>query len=260
MMFETTSSFAESMIISVMMWTFAVCRALWKISSAHSIILMALLISVLANAVFTSKDTSGWWAERNAAKFMSRVGVGPNPMMSKAIYLKDLDDAITALPTELMGQSGSKCYAQFRDIANVTDMDADYQTVGIHYSEKTTKSTAQRLRRTRQNLGSYRHDLLVAMRVVNNVEREMLKAEWENWLLDENKRCKQVYQMLQEANRTVTTTPGKKNKESQQAMVAKEKEKHAKLGDLRRWHQDYCNSCRMEQEFLVKGWKHLAFG
>lgn len=108
MLFETLSSFSESAISSLMMWSFAVLRSIWKVSSAHSILLITLIISVLANAVFTSKDTSGWWAERNAAKFMNRIGVGPNPMMSKAIYLKDLDEALSALPAELLGQSGSR--------------------------------------------------------------------------------------------------------------------------------------------------------
>jgi hypothetical protein len=108
MLLETVGSFGESCISSVMMWTFAVLRSIWKVSSAHSILLTAFFLSVLANAFFTSKDTSGWWAERNAAKFMERIGVGPNPMMSKAVYVKDLDDALTALPTELLGQSGSR--------------------------------------------------------------------------------------------------------------------------------------------------------
>jgi hypothetical protein len=110
MLFETIGSFGESCISSVMMWTFAVLRSIWKISSANSILLIALLLSVLTNAFFTSRDTSEWWAERNAAKFMSRIGVGPNPMMSKAVYLKDLDDALTALPTGLLGDSGSRWY------------------------------------------------------------------------------------------------------------------------------------------------------
>lgn len=108
MLFETVSSFGESMITSVMMWTFAVFRTIWKIFNAHTIILIALLASMLANGFFTSKDTSGWWAERNAAKFMGRIGVGPNPMMSKAIYIKDLNDALTALPAELLGQPESR--------------------------------------------------------------------------------------------------------------------------------------------------------
>jgi hypothetical protein len=110
MLLETIGSFGESAITSVMMWSFAVLRSIWKIANAHSIILTALLLSVLTNAFFTSRDTSEWWSERNAAKFMTRIGVGPNPMMSKAIYLKDLDDALTLLPTDLFQRSGSKWF------------------------------------------------------------------------------------------------------------------------------------------------------
>jgi hypothetical protein len=108
MFLETIGSFGESAITSVIMWTFAVLRSIWKVSSAHSIILIALLLSILTNAFFTSRDTSEWWSERNAAKFMTRVGVGPNPMMSKAIYLKDLDDVLRSAPTDLVARGGSK--------------------------------------------------------------------------------------------------------------------------------------------------------
>lgn len=108
MLLETVRSVGESAISSLMMWTFAAIRSLWKAMSAHTIILIVLLLSMLTNAFFTSRDTSDWWAERNAAKFMSRIGVGPNTVMSKAIYLKDLDEALTTLPDELLGQSGSK--------------------------------------------------------------------------------------------------------------------------------------------------------
>jgi hypothetical protein len=111
MLLETMGSFGESAITSVMMWTFAALRSLWKIANAHSIILTALLLSVLTNAFFTSRDASDWWSERNAAKFMTRIGVGPNQMMSKAIYLKDLDDALTPLPSGLLEQVGSKWFA-----------------------------------------------------------------------------------------------------------------------------------------------------
>jgi hypothetical protein len=110
MLLETLRSFGESAISSVMMWAFAVIRSLWKITSAHRILILGLLLSMFMNAFFTSRDTSEWWTERNAAKFMNRIGVGPNTMMSKAIYLKDLDEALTALPSDLMAESGNKWY------------------------------------------------------------------------------------------------------------------------------------------------------
>jgi hypothetical protein len=39
---------------------------------------------------------------------MSRIGVGPNLMMSKAVYLKDLDEALIAVPTGLHEGSNSR--------------------------------------------------------------------------------------------------------------------------------------------------------
>lgn len=108
MLFEILGSFAESAITSLMMWTFAALRSVWKAANAHSIILIALLLSVLTNLFFTSRDTSDWWAERSAAKFMNRIGVGPNPIMGKAIYIKDLDDALRAVSIDLADQPRGK--------------------------------------------------------------------------------------------------------------------------------------------------------
>lgn len=105
--FETTSSFAESVASSLMMWAFAAVKNIWRISSAHGIILSMLLLSVSMNLFLSGKDTSEWWVERSAAKFMNRIGVGPNLMMSKAIYLKDLDDALSE-SVDVLGQSGGR--------------------------------------------------------------------------------------------------------------------------------------------------------
>jgi hypothetical protein len=151
-------------------------------------------------------------------------------------------------------------YEQFRDIANVTDMDSPFQTAGTYFSETATRSTARRLRRTRQHLGSYRHDLMVAMRVVNNVEREMLQAEWENWLLDENTRCKQVQRMLRENQEKISSTRRTNGADSQQVLEAKARDRTARMDNLRKWQEEYCGSCKLEQERLRDGQKQLAFG
>jgi hypothetical protein len=149
-------------------------------------------------------------------------------------------------------------YSTFKNIANITDMDTPYQSAAASFSETATQSTARRLRRTRQHLGTYRHDLLVAMRLVNNVEREMMRAEWENWLLDENTRCKQVQMMLREDQKNISPTKRIKGAGSQQVFDAKEKDRLSKRENLRRWQQEYCRSCQREQELLFEGRQRLA--
>lgn len=125
----------------------------------------------------------------------------------------------------------------FQQIANLADMDAPYSSTDPVFSEPSTKATARRLRRTRQHLGSYRHDLLVAMRVVNSVEQEMMRAEWENWVLDETSRCSQVEMMMHD--NTTSKASGKK----QQVLEAKRK----RFADVKTSYEEYCDSCRKER-------------
>lgn len=108
MYLEIFWSFGESALSSVMMMVLAILRSIWKVSSAHSILLIFLALSASANLYYGGSNVSVGWTERNAAKFMTRLGVGPNVMMSKAVYLKDLDDALTAVPIELVGSTGSR--------------------------------------------------------------------------------------------------------------------------------------------------------
>jgi hypothetical protein len=86
-----------------------------------------------------------------------------------------------------------------------------------------------RISRSRQHFGSYRHDLLVGLRLVGVVEKEMLQAEWENWVLSEGSRCKQVDRLLNN-NKAELQTEG-----------------------LRNWWDRYCGSCIKEMEQLGIG-------
>ena len=91
------------------------------------------------------------------------------------------------------------------------------------------------------------------MRLVNNVEREVMRAEWENWLFDENTRCKQAQMMLREGRMNISPTKGTKGVDAQQIFDAKEKDRISRLESLRLWQEEYCRSCQQEQELLFEG-------
>ncbi|KAI2630956.1 hypothetical protein GGR54DRAFT_584919 [Hypoxylon sp. NC1633] len=261
MLLETIRSFADSVASSLMMWAFAVVKKLWNVVTAQRIILALLAFSVLTNVVFSSQGTSTWWGERRAAGFMARVGVSPNTAMSKAIYITDLDEAARSSRAPLPRYpDGSYCYATFRSIANASDLDAPHANAGAELSWASSRATARRLRQSRQKLGAYRHDLLVAMRVVNSVEREMMHAEWENWLLDENRRCEQVGGVLAAWNSSESGAgaqglgergEGKGKEEEKGKGKGKEERDEAKYRSLKSWHEEYCGSCRDDRETLL---------
>lgn len=120
-------------------------------------------------------------------------------------------------------------------------MDAPYEVSSLPSLPAASESTARRLRRTRQRLGSYRHDLVVAMRIVNGVEREVIQSEWENWLADENVRCEQARSMLRESD----AAEGEGLRKSQHVLEPKRRD------NLRRWHEEYCGSCLADQRVLM---------
>jgi hypothetical protein len=74
------------------MWSFSAIKTILAAVSANGLILVLLLTSAAYNLVVTSRAGSAWWTERRAVRFMNRIGVGPNTVMSRAIYLKDLED------------------------------------------------------------------------------------------------------------------------------------------------------------------------
>lgn len=108
MLFDTIRSFAESVASSLMIWAFAGIKKLFEITTAHRIILLLLGSSILTNLAFTSKESSNWWAERRAASYMNRLGIRPNVMMSKAVYLLDIEQARFTLAPSISGPGGSK--------------------------------------------------------------------------------------------------------------------------------------------------------
>lgn len=232
MVWERTSSFLETAVSVIMMWTFALLKKAWSIASANSILLSLLALSVLANIFMSGKDASEWWTERGAAKYMARLGVGPNTMMSKAVFIADLEDAVRvgrergepspwyvryffsffnpylhfpypSVPPSLDTTLTPPSYSTFLTLTNTTDLDAPFSSShspshshssypphsSLITRSKSSTASARRLLTARQSLATQRFDLLVALRVVNRVERAVVQAEWEEWVRGEAGRC-----------------------------------------------------------------------
>lgn len=109
-----------------------------------------------------------------------------------------------------------------------------------YHAITSTRNTASRLARSRLSLQTYRHDLLIALRVVNNVEREVLRAEYENWLLDEGNWCRRVKGVIGPASEG--DGEGSKGGDSDSAGVGEE---------VRDWVEDYCGACEGELRRVV---------
>lgn len=122
---------------------------------------------------------------------------------------------------------------------NLGDEDARHPSQWLSFTRPSQPPAARRLQKSRKHLGMQRHDLLVAMRVINSIEREVLQAEWENWLIEENVKCKHMGAVLRH-NDTKLLAGKSKNGQNPLDVDA------GRLEDIRAWQQQYCETCYQE--------------
>jgi hypothetical protein len=243
LLLETLLSFLETSVSFLMMWAFGVVRWTWKTVSAHKVILVMLATSAVINGYYSSRDSWDWWHERHAGNFLARLGVQPNLVMTKSIYMRDIDEAVANSTIWAGTENASNCFATFQEqTMRYADMPLSISTSSPR--DALTKSAIKRFQQTRERLGMYRHNLLVALRVVNSIEKEVIQTEWQRWLREEVRRCRQVEVLLGgEAARGDDTQLGGT------AKAERVFAEHA--DDIKQWYEEYCSSCRMEEEHAI---------
>ncbi|KAL4778583.1 hypothetical protein BJX76DRAFT_131801 [Aspergillus varians] len=238
MMYETFVSFFQSAISSIIIWIFALLRWVFKTANANKIILALLASSILLNGFYSSRATVNWWYERNVGDFMSRIGIHPDHVMSKAIYMRDIDEEIANSTLGHTSDGVSDCFYTFQQ-QTIRDSGAPLSLSTSSRKDALTRSATRRIQQTRERLGLYRYNLLVALRVVNSIEKEVIQSEWERWLQQELRRCRQVEDLLAE------DVDNKSGTQGGQPVLA------GLNGDVRQWYETYCSSCQKEQEQFV---------
>lgn len=242
LLMQTILSLLESTISLLMLSMFDLIRWSWKTVSAHKVILVLLVTSALINGFYSSRDGWDWWHERHASNFLGRLGVQPDLVMRKVIYMRDLDEAIANSTIWPSNGNVSDCFATFREqTTQYSEMPLSLGTSSPR--EALAKSAIKRFQHTREQLGMYRHNLLVALRVVNSIEKEVIQNEWERWLREEIRRCRQV-EILLSGDGDTSTDAGRS---AQGERVFAEH-----TDDVKQWHEGYCSSCRRDWEELEK--------
>lgn len=82
----------------------------------------------------------------------------------------------------------------------------------------------------------------MALRVVNRVEKEVLQAEWENWVERETQRCRMLDGVLNDRDENVED-------DDENATNAK-KRFSGRKEQVGRWYKDYCLSCERVHDQL----------
>jgi len=218
-------------------------KRVWGVWSAHAFLVVLLGLSAVWNVWFGYRDAVGWWRERDAMRFLARMGVAGTGTGSgeRRVFLGTGVEEI--LGPALSGgglwvgngtdgvetAAGKNCRTTFEEQVVLL-------TTSTSIPKEEEEAGLRRLRRTREALARYRHDLLVAVRVVDRVERVAVEEEWGEWVRAEGRKCARVEGMLREARMREGAVDGGEE-------VGRE------LGE-EFWA--YCRSCRIEEEGLAR--------
>lgn len=222
----------------------SIAKSVAGVVTAHKILVLILACSTAYNTWYGYRDGLAWYDERRAGKFMARLGVRPDPTITRAVYLSDIEELVAPTPMDTISlnstttldetnQMWNTCHGTFRDM--LASSESESTTKG---SKGSGRRSQQRLQRTRHSLAGYRHDLLVALRVINRVEEEVVHAEWQDWVFEEERKCQKVETMLR-----------KRNKGSQSAQA----EPHDESDGLGDGFAEYCRSCKSEASQILSG-------
>ncbi|KAF7189756.1 putative PH domain-containing protein C19A8.02 [Pseudocercospora fuligena] len=214
----------------------AIGKGTLNLCTAHTLLVIVFIISALYNSWHGYRDGLVWYHEKNAARYMARLGVNPEPMMAKAVYLSDLEELVA--PSAENDTMSALTTSTRRKTCRSTFGEQLSTSISVAASHDPTSA---RLRRSRDSLARYRHDLMVALRVVNRVERDIILAEWEEWVRSEDKKCQKINDMMRQVQEK-----SDKGGKRQQDKAEVERE----LGED---FAEYCNSCRTEVSELESG-------
>ena len=159
--------------------------------------------------------------------------------MSRAVYLSDVETYVApTLENDTLGWFSGVTIGGAGDSAKTCRSTFGEQLTAPLSSLRS--SPANRLSRSRDAIARYRHDLLVALRVVNRVERDVVLVEWEDWVKSEERTCARVEGKLQQR----LEGKGKKG-----ISIGKEQLEEVLGKDF--W--EYCQNCREERGRIGNG-------
>jgi len=112
-------------------------------------------------------------------------------------------------------------YDKFAQLYALSDLADSNYDASPGYSIPLAREKASKLRSARQRLGVMRYQYLSSLRAVNLVEKDLVEAEWANWLSEEVYRCDRAAHMFSNSSDEV---------------LSEKKESIAKI-------REYCANC-----------------
>ncbi|EGW34930.1 uncharacterized protein SPAPADRAFT_145586 [Spathaspora passalidarum NRRL Y-27907] len=151
----------------------------------NQFLLFIIFGSTLLNLYLFGKTTTSYWTAKRANQ-LAREYVTKDPIvLQRSVYLKDIQEHVN---NRNISFGNPKVFGLFKNISFVHSFNYEPHWTDDYFDDNT-RDVAKQLRLSFQEIGVKRHELLVKLNILNDMEREIAQAEWNNWLMSEVQRC-----------------------------------------------------------------------
>lgn len=182
----TMTAAARQFLVAVYFVLSALKTALSRLS-AHRILVTIIGVLLAINFLLGTQNSQYYFQARQARLLARDVLKFEPMMMQRAIYSKDIQELIRK--NDLFA-SDSTCFRTFLNSSFVLNYDQP-STWSNAYLDDMSRAVAIKLRKSLQDIGIRRNELLVNLRMLNALEEEIARGEWKNWLMCEIEKCDQ---------------------------------------------------------------------
>ncbi|KAG0672228.1 SNF1-interacting protein [Maudiozyma exigua] len=138
------------------------------VKCVNYMLLAGFIASIILNVVLSSRSAISYWSVRKANQIFDEALKGNgNNSTTKSISLQDLE-----ILTNYLGSANSN-------------------VIFTKYKEQSDLKQ-NKYRKTRSEIGTRRNDLLIELRMLQDIEKELVRGDYRSFLLDEIEKCKQV--------------------------------------------------------------------
>lgn len=185
----------RSVMTSALSWTLLFLwnswRCFWAIIdrlTVHFLLLMVIGLLTASNVFLCARNTLHYWNSRAATGLVKEMYHYDPVVLEKALYVKDME---TLISNKSVFGKGSECMRSFENQSFVLNYNQPVAWENI-YNDGMTRGVARQLKQSLQDIGVKRNQLLVSLRMLNDLEQELAFGEWRNWLLNELSKCDMV--------------------------------------------------------------------
>lgn len=169
--------FVTSLFTELFLFLIVVVSTIGSFLSTNGVLITCLATSILYNTWLSGKSSITYYQHRSAVKLLHNVGNYPVGLMARGVTLLEIDELAYNSTSPVPVAEQGTCYQTFLDGQERTGSGQKYHVA---------------FGASRHSLAQTRNDLMVAMKVVNGIETEIVKGEWAAHLGSEARHCEEL--------------------------------------------------------------------